>query len=417
MTLLHDKSIIQSALDRFLAKGGTWKPLPHQIPPEGSWDVWMLLGGRGSGKTLAGSQFVLQHLQQYGKQARVGVGAPTIADARDVAAEGVTGLINLAPEEFTYNRSIGEARHVSGGYVKFLGSEEAGRWNGPQWSLLWCDELALWNEDSWHAAQFGLRLGEHPRTIITTTPKARQFVRNIADQTSTMVSHATTFDNPNLSQSVMDRLQEQYGESRLGRQELLAEWVDDVEGSLWLRQWIDDNRIAKDDLPDLERIVVAIDPAVSANATSDETGIAVCGIGIDGHLYLLHSEGYRVTPDRWARRAIDLYDEFEADIIIGENNNGGDMVEATIENIVRDENRYSVPFRSIHASRGKVVRAEPVAVLYSRNIVHHVGSFPETEDQMCSFPVANEHDDRVDSITYGFTELVDKGSPDIKFID
>ena len=392
-----------------------WKPLDHQIAPEGTWDTWMLVGGRGSGKTMAGAQFVLDHLEQYGSRARVGIGAPTVADARDVCAEGVTGLISLAPNEFKYNRSLAEARHTGGGYVKFLGSEEPARWNGPQWSLIWADELALWNEDSWHQAQFGLRLGDHPRAIVTTTPKARQFVRQLSEADNTVAVHATTFDNPNLSDAVMRRLEFQYGGTSMGRQELLAEWIDDVEGALWMREWIEDTRVEKP--PELQRVVVAIDPAASANVTSDETGLCVAGLGDDGHCYILSSEGVRMTPDRWAKRAIELYDQFEADVIIGEVNNGGDMVGGTLENAIRAENRYTVPFRAIHASRGKTTRAEPIAVLYSRGFVHHVGFFADTEDQMCAFPVASEHDDRVDSLVYALTELTEAGMPDIKFLE
>ena len=228
----HSGATILSAREWWEDTEGSWGLLPHQQPPDGTWDVWLLLGGRGSGKTMAGTQYVLAHLREQGRKARVGVGAPTIADARDVCAEGVTGLINLAPHEFRYNRSIGEAHHKDGGYVKFMGSEEPNRWNGPQWSLLWADELALWNEASWHQAQFGLRLGEHPRAIATTTPKNRQFVRTLSELDTTVTIRATTYDNPTLSSSVTERLTTQYGGTRIGRQEIMAEWLDDVPARL-----------------------------------------------------------------------------------------------------------------------------------------------------------------------------------------
>jgi len=394
-----------------------WKPLAHQIPPDddGSWNIWMLLGGRGSGKTMAGTRYVLDHLRTQGKKARVGIGAPTFGDVRDVCAEGVTGLISTAPEEFDYNRSLAHARHINGGYVQFLSAEEPNRWNGPQFSLLWADELALWKEESWHQAQFGLRLGDHPKAIITTTPKARKFVRELSESESTIVAHATPYDNTNLSDSVLQRLDFQYGKSNLGRQELLAEWIDDVEGALWLREWIDNARV--ESAPELQRVVVAIDPAASANVNSDETGLAVVGLGDDGHCYVLHSEGVRMTPDRWASRAIDLYEQYKADVILGEVNNGGDMIASTLDNVTRSENRYSIPFRAIHATRGKTTRAEPVAVLYSHGFVHHVGLFAESEDQMCSFPISSDHDDRVDSLVYAITELTERGSADLRFIE
>jgi predicted phage terminase large subunit-like protein len=406
-----------SARDYWQFDSKVWVPLPHQIPPadDGSWDTWMLLGGRGSGKTMAGTHYVLEHLRKYGSRARVGIGAPTFGDVRDVCAEGVTGLISTAPDEFDYNRSLSQARHRDGGYVKFLGAEEPARWNGPQWSLLWADELALWREDTWHQAQFGLRLGDHPKAIITTTPKARQFVRDLSQAPNTVAVHATTFDNVNLSDTVLQRLDFQYSGSNLGRQELLAEWIDDVEGALWQRNWIDENRV--DNVPELQRVVVAIDPAASANVNSDETGLCVAGLGNDGHCYVMQSEGIRMTPEGWAKRALDLYDQYEADLIIGEVNNGGDMVGSTLENVVRSEGRYSIPFQSIHASRGKTTRAEPVAVLYSKNYVHHVGTFPESEDQMCAFPISAEHDDRVDALVYALTELTERGIADVRFIE
>jgi predicted phage terminase large subunit-like protein len=403
------------ARDYFFESAAAWKPLSHQTPPAGDWDTWMLLGGRGSGKTLAGAHYVLDHLRTHKKSARVGIGAPTFGDVRDVCAEGVTGLITIAPDEFDYNRSLAQARHRDGGYVQFLSADEPARFNGPQFSLLWADELALWKEESWHQAQFGLRLGDHPKAIVTTTPKARQFVRKLSEADNTVVVHATTFDNPNLSDAVIKRLEFQYGDTNLGRQELLAEWVDDIDGALWLREWIDDNRV--DSAPELQRVVVAIDPAASVNVTSDETGLAVVGLGNDGHCYVLHSEGVRMTPDRWASRALDLYSQYQADVIIAEVNNGGDMVGASLDNAVRSEDRYAIPFRSIHATRGKTTRAEPVAILYSRGHVHHVGIFPESEDQMCAFPVSVDHDDRVDSLVYAITELTERGSPDIRFVD
>ena len=362
----------------------------------------MILAGRGAGKTLAGVHLVLDHLEEYGPRARVGVGAPTIADARDVCAEGETGLITIAKKfgiDFKYNRSLGEAWHPLGGYVKFLGSEEPGRWNGPQWSLLWADELALWEEESWHQAQFGLRLGEHPRSIVTTTPKNRKFIKDLAEHPKTALHRATTYDNPALSPKTLERLRERYEGTRLGRQELLAEFVEDIEGALWIRRWIDSARVKVS--PPMRRVVVAIDPAGGHDPKSNETGIAVSGIGLDGGYYVLHALGYRLSPNGWASRAIDLYEQYGADRIIAERNNGGEMVESTIRSINRE-----ISLKTIHASRGKMVRAEPVAALYEQGKVHHVGMFSEAEDQMCSFPVASENDDIVDALVYGITELM-----------
>src|SRR5215471_7676175 len=287
----------------------SWEPLEHQRMPDGEWDCWLILAGRGTGKTRAGAEAVLAHLNDAGSFARVGVGGPTAADVRDVCAEGVSGLITVAREQFvSYNRSLGEAHHHKGGYVKFLGAEEPARWNGPQWSLLWADELALWNQDSWEQAQFGLRLGDRPRAIATTTPKSRQFVRTLAEQSTTHVTYASTAQNPYLSELVRQRLYDRYGGTRLGRQELDAEWLDDVPGALWQRSQIDATRIKQ--APDMARVVVAIDPAVTSGEDSDETGIVVAGRGVDGRGYVLADRSCRLTPDGWARRAAAAYAQF-----------------------------------------------------------------------------------------------------------
>lgn len=384
----------------------------HQIPPEGDWDCWILRGGRGSGKTEAGARYVLDSLRNKGR-VRVGVGGPTIASARDVCAEGETGLITLAPSEFRYNRSLGEAWHRNGGYVKFLGSEEPDRWNGPQWHLLWADELALWNEESWHQAQFGVRLGPHPQTVVTTTPKSRPFVKALYTQPGSVVTHATTYDNPALAQRVRDRLEERYGGTRLGRQELMGEDIEEIEGALWQSGWIANYRVDREqaDKIGMSRIVVAVDPAVTHGDESDETGIAVAGRGNDSQFYIFAGQGYRLSPQGWAQKAIDFYDTFQADRVIAERNNGGEMVESTIRTV-----RKTLPIKTIVASRGKTLRAEPVAALYEQGKVHHVGLFQELEDQMTSFPVANEHDDLVDALVYAITELMGGGAPNVHFL-
>ena len=406
----HSGAALLSAREWWNEAEGNMGLLPHQVPPGGEWDVWLLLGGRGSGKTMAGTQYVLSHLRQYGRKARVGVGAPTIADARDVCAEGVTGLIGLAPHEFQYNHSIGEARHKGGGYVKFLGSEEPARWNGPQWSLLWADELALWNEASWHQAQFGLRLGEQPKAIATTTPKNRQFVRVLSESPTTITVKATTYDNPTLSDAVRQRLWGQYEGTRIGRQEIMAEWLDDVPGALW--QWEMIRVRPQDEVPDLERVVVAIDPAVTAKEESDETGIVVAGRAEGGEYYVLADYSGKYTPDAWAEKAITVYELHNADRIIGEVNNGGDMILHTLRTI-----HSSVPFTAVHASRGKRLRAEPIAALYEQGKVYHVGALPHLEEQMVSWtPDVPGSPDRLDALVWALTELSQRGKPNIRWL-
>ncbi len=373
--------------------------------------MWLILAGRGTGKTRAGAEAVLDHLERFGPNARVGIGAPTAADVRDVCAEGVSGLITIGRGCFTsYNRSLGEAHHRGGGYVKFLGAEEPARWNGPQWSLLWADELALWNQDSWEQAQFGLRIGDHPRAIATTTPKARQFVRDLAQLPTTRVTRASTADNPYLSELVRRRLYERFGGTRLGRQELEAEWLDDVPGALWTRERLEHNRVREH--PTLLRIVVAVDPSGGATEGHAEVGIVAVGKGQDGHGYALRDVSEHLTPERWARRAVQLYHELGADRLIAERNFGGDMVASTIRSV-----DPHVPVKLVSASRGKRLRAEPIAALDEQGKIHLVGGgMPILEDQLCTWVPDNgdPSPDRLDAFVWACTELL-LGGAEVKF--
>tara|TARA_Y100000310_G_scaffold338505_1_gene428312 strand:- start:1110 stop:2336 length:1227 start_codon:yes stop_codon:yes gene_type:complete len=386
-------------------KRGTLRFLDHQRTPSGPWRIWIIRGGRGSGKTWVGSQFVLDHLRRYGKRARVGIGAPTNTDARNTCAEGETGLITIGKGEFpTYNRSLGtlEARHIDGGYVRFMGAEKPDRWNGPQWTLLWGDELSLWHRETWDQAMFGLRIGQDPRAIVTTKPRRRSWLKELEEDEDTVVTTAKTEDNVFLNAVAKKHLKRRYGGTRLGRQELLGEYLDDDENALWEAKWIDDHRVTKENVPELMRVVIAVDPAVTAKSSSDETGVAVAGKGADGDFYIFDVPGYRLSPFGWASRVEGLYSTHKADAIIAEVNNGGDLVESNIRQIDRN-----LPVKTIHASRGKIVRAEPVALLYEKGRVHHVGVFEEVEDQMLTNVDDLENDDRRDAIVYAITELMD----------
>lgn len=373
-----------------------WKPLAHQVPPAGDdWDVWLLLAGRGAGKTEAMARYVRQHLATLGAEARVGVGAPTIADARDICAEGASGLITLHPGEFAYNRSLGEARHAGGGYVKFLGSEQPARWNGPQWTLLWWDELALCNVKAFEQSQFGLRLGAHPRIVASTTPKGANFVQALAQEPTTVTRRATMYDNPHLSAVAVRRLRGKYEGTRLGRQELEGQFLDDVPGALWQRAQFDERREA----PDLARVVVGVDPAATSTADSDETGIIVAGLGVDQQGYVLADRSCRLSPDGWARRVIAAFDEFAADRVVVEVNNGGEMVSHTLRTV-----RPTLPIEQVHASRGKVTRAEPIAALYEQRRIWHVAPLAELEDQLCTWtPESGHSPDRLDALVWALT--------------
>lgn len=371
--------------------GPAWEPLAHQQPPAGdAWDTWLLVGGRGAGKTRAGAEWVLDHLRTAGKAARVGIGAPDLASARDVCAEGESGLISIAPDEFPrYHRSVGycEAWHEAGGYVRFMGSENPKRWNGPQWSRLWWDEWALCHMDSYRESQFGLRLGADPRQLITTTPKAvaMQELSDLAKRVGVVVTRASTYDNPYLPDRRKAELERDFGDTTLGRSELLGELVIDTEGALWKHAWIQAARVRE--APPLSRVVVAIDPAGGNGNQSAQTGLCVAGMDAAGDYYVLAMDGVQLPPHQWLDRAVALYQEHRADALVAEMNYGGPFIREMAAKLPD-----AVNFQMVYATRGKAVRAEPIAALYARGRVHHVGLFPEGEAQLCAFPLTRRKD-------------------------
>lgn len=434
----------QKEFDALLRTSPPRALMPHQIVPieETWWEVMLLVGGRGTGKTVCGATETRNHLRREGKSARIGIGAPTNSDARDTCMEGETGLITMFPNEFKYyNRSLGEARHIDGGFVKAMGTEKPKRWNGPQWSMVWFDELALCNQAAWDDANMGLRLGTRPYAVCTTTPKNRKWVKKLALDKTTYVPQyidektkkyrlPTTFDNKFLPQRRVDWLKNKYAGSRLGRQELEGVFIEDIEGALWKRDMIL-HKTDPSEWPKFQRIVVAVDPSGSAarrkadeNALTEEqrqnqkknadTGIAVVALGIDNRFYVLALKSGQWTPEEWAKEAIRLYVKYRADKIVAEKNFGGLMVESTIRNInsydkVLGRNLVGrhLPIKLVTASRGKDVRAEPVSTLYEQHRVFHCGYFAEGEDQMCAFIDAddNEGADMVDALVWGCTEL------------
>jgi phage terminase large subunit-like protein len=340
--------------------------------------------------------------------------ARTSADVRDTMIEGESGVMACSPPGFTpeYEPSKRRLTWPNGFLATTFTAEEPDILRGPQHHGAWADELASWKylEDTWDNLQFGLRLGTRPRVLVTTTPRPVKILRELIADSTTFITRGSTFDNAaNLAATQLAKLRKKYEGTRLGRQELAGELLDDIPGALWTRTMLDKNRRGK--APELTRIVVALDPAVTAGDESCDTGIVVAGTGIDGDLYVLADRTCHLSPDAWARRAVIALDEFRADRIIGEVNNGGDLVESTIRTVRRD-----APYKAVHASRGKRVRAEPVAALYEQGKVHHVGAFPELEDQMCTFlPEGTEGSpDRVDALVWAVTEL--QGGGDLDFL-
>jgi phage terminase large subunit-like protein len=389
-------------------------PQDHQIPPDGDWYGWMLLGGRGSGKTWAGSNYVLEHLRKYKRKARVGVGSATIQDVRETCMFGPSGLITMAPNEFTYTMSpTMTARHRDGGYVRFLGAEKAGRWNGPNWTLVWADELALWPEDTWDQALFGLRLPPDPRVIVTTTPKNRMFVRELLDDPDFVTVKATTYDNTKLAEKALKRFATKYEGTSIGRQELHAEFLIESDDQMFKYDNIAAHRV--DEFPKLKKIVVAIDPhgspqASKAKSKADkkraQAGIAAAGIDSDDHIYILHSQGLSRKAEVWAAHGLSIWEELQANYLVAEKNYGGDMVRSVIQTAAKEMGVFPA-FKMITAFRGKELRAEPVSMLYQQGKVHHVGIHTDLEEQLVGFPDM-ERKDILDALVYAVLELQPK---------
>lgn len=394
--------------------------LPHQIPPADPWAIWLLLGGRGSGKTEAGSRFVDDHVSRGpacldGRTPhRVAIVAPSADDAVNTCVRGETGLMQANPAiHFSPGARLkADLTWPNGGEAQLFGTfapEDVERFRGPQHCLVWGDEFAAWRklDEAWDMIAFGLRLGPNPRMILTTTPKRRAKVREVIAMPGTAVTLAKTSDNPGLPLARREELYRVYGGTTLGRQELDAEIIEDVEGALWTRSLItyrpEPRRMMQGvALPDLARVVVAVDPAVTSGENSDETGIVVVGMGADGRGYVLDDLTCKASPIEWARRAIEAYRTYSADRIVAEANNGGDLVSTVIRAV-----DSTVSIELVHAARGKRTRAEPIAALYEQGRISHRGPFPELEDQMCSYTgsAGEESPDRLDALVWGLSEL------------
>ncbi len=384
---------------------------PSQLPPAGDWRIWLLLAGRGFGKTRCGAEWVREQVED-GAARRIALVAPTAGDARDVMVEGASGIlaVSRSTNRPLYEPSKRRLTWPDGAAATLFSADEPERLRGPQFDAAWCDEVAAWRyAEAWDMLMFGLRLGTRPRCVATTTPKPVRIIRTLLASPDCIVTGGSTRENAaNLAPSFLAAVLRQYEGTRLGRQELDAELLEDVPGALWRRAAIDEARVAT--APSLRRVVVAVDPAVSSREQADETGIIVAALGQDGHCYVLADLSGRYRPHEWALRAVAAFWAHRADRIVAEANSGGDMVEATLRNIDRN-----VPYKPVHATRGKVLRAEPVAALYEQSRVHHVGAFPALEDQMCGFTsdfdraAAGYSPDRVDALVWALTELTASG--------
>lgn len=376
----------------------------NQKLPEGQWTYWVLMAGRGAGKTRTGAETVRQWIREGFQY--VNLIGPTASDIRDVMVEGQSGILAVCPnnERPIYYPSKTQLVWPNGAISLLFSAEEPERLRGKAHSKLWCDELAAWRyAESWDQAQFGLRIGDNPQCIVTTTPRPTALIRELLGNTATILSRGTSYDNrDNLAPAFYAKIITKYEGTRLGRQELEGQLLEDNPGALFFLGNIEKNRVGQ--LPtDLERIVIPIDPAVTSKENSDETGIVPVAMDKRNppHFYVIEDLSDIYSPDAWAKKAVEAYRIYKADRIIGETNNGGEMIESTIRHV--DEN---VSYKAVHASRGKVIRAEPVAALYEQNRVHHLGILAKLEDQMTNFnpstynPAQDASPDRMDSLVW-----------------
>jgi len=379
---------------------------PKQLPPDWDWYIWLLLSGRGGGKTRSGAEVVNKWAREgFSPIALIG---ETKADVRDTMVEvGNSAILNISPPWFMpdYEPSKRRLIYPNGVLAIIYSGDEPDQLRGPQHEKAWADELSKYKypKDCWDNLMFGLRIGKQPQAVVTTTPRPIKVIKDLMADKRTAVTRGHTLENrDNLAPDFLGYILRKYEGTRLGRQELAGEILDDNPDALWERAKIDELRVKK--YPELRRIVVAIDPQGTDSDTSSSTGIIVAGIAeVAGRVegYVLADLTLSGTPERWATAAVTGYYNFKADRIVGEVNFGGDMVESIIRVVDK-----SVSFKKVHASRGKAIRAEPVSALYEQGRIHHVGFFPDLEDQMCEWVLGDKSPDRLDALVWAITELM-----------
>ncbi|MDT0683610.1 terminase family protein [Roseicyclus sp. F158] len=397
----------------------------HQLPPPGDWKTWVILGGRGAGKTRAGAEWVRAQVegaepQTPGRCRRIALIGETFDQVRDVMVLGESGIFACSPHDREPVWEAGRRRLVwpNGATATAYSAHDPEALRGPQFDGAWVDELAKWKraEEAWDMLQFALRLGEDPRQCVTTTPRSVPVLRDILKRDSTVLTHAPTSANAAyLASSFMAEIERRYAGTRLGRQELDGQLLEEVEGALWSHAGLDAARMSK--APDLDRIVVAVDPPAGSGPGSDACGIIVAGVQMQGppqtwRAFVLEDCTVKgKTPTGWAVAAIAAFRRHCADRLVAEVNQGGDMVRTVMHGI-----DPLLPFRAVHASRGKSARAEPVAALYEQGRVYHVGQFTELEDQMARMSVegweGSGSPDRLDALVWAIHELLIRPASD-----
>ncbi|MGX5732805.1 DNA-packaging protein [Bosea thiooxidans] len=399
---------------------------PDQLPTEPLKPVWLVLGGRGAGKTRTGAEWVkgmaLGHPPFADvKTERIALVGETQSQVRDVMIEGVSGLLAIHTrwERPAWQPSLRRLQWPNGAIAQVFSAEDPESLRGPQFGAAWSDELAKWPnlQECWDMLQFGLRLGDRPRQIVTTTPRPVPLIKRLLAEPHVAVSRAKTRDNRfNLAAEFVRTVTDTYGGTRLGRQELDGEIVEDSPDALWTRAMVEAAR--EGEAPPLARVVVAVDPPASSSQRADRCGLVVAGIDRDclGHV-LEDATLSGARPQEWAEKAVALYQRHEADALVVEVNQGGEMVQSIIRQV-----DAGVPVTSVRAMRGKYLRAEPVAALYAQGRVRHAGAFPELEDEMCSFGPgglpSGRSPDRLDALVWALTYLMlaPKGRPRVRGI-
>ena len=377
---------------------------PNQKPPSGDWRIWLILAGRGFGKTRTIVEWAhFQAMRMPGSRGHI-AGA-TAADVRDILVDGESGFLNVIAQAQRPRHESSKRRLTwpNGSVATLFSADEPERFRGPQshWSIV--DELAAWRyPDAWDQLLLGLRLGQDPRVAVATTPRPTPLIRGLIQDATCHVTRGTTYENrANLAPAFFEQIIKRYEGTRQGRQELNAEILDDIEGALWTYDTMEKNRVAS--APELVRIVVGVDPKTSSEADS-ETGIVVAGKGTNEEVYILEDCSINDLPDAWARRVVDAYNRHQADRIIAEANQGGDMVTSVLRTVDRN-----ISITPVWASRGKQTRAEPIAALYEQGRVHHVGMLPQLEDQMCTWVPGAPSPDRMDALVWAVTALMGGG--------
>lgn len=391
---------------------------PKQLPPPGDWNTWHLRAGRGFGKTRTGAEWIRAKVRSGGHWALV---APTAADARDVMVEGISGILAISPpwERPLYEPSKRRLTWPWGAKATLYSAEEPDRLRGPQHNGAWCDEIAAWarREETWDMLQFGLRVGDRPQAVLTSTPRGLKFLRDIEAESTTVTTIGSTYENKhNLAAKFVARIEKKYAGTRLGRQEIEAQILDDNPDALWKMKDIDRKRIAISDLQGLgvkmRQIVVALDPATTSNQTSCQNGIVAVGEGLcpcngrpESHGFVFEDATDIYTPLEVCSKVLDIYDRRQCNAIIGETNQGGDWIESLLRTFPAGRHMQYI---GIHAKDGKRLRAEPVVSLYEQGRVHHVGVFSKLEDQMIGWNPngGDKSPDDIDAMVHAVTYLL-----------